>query len=256
VKHFGWLLRIPRIVGYAALILLFLPLYVFVRTVELLMSRTRGGRRTFFPRETYSWVDQLESSWKPIRSELDQVLTNLDAVPSYHELSPEQAYLIRDDKWKSMIFSVFGRPIARNCALCPETARAVSEIPGLIYAMFSILKPGTHIAAHRGPYAGALNCHLALKVPEREEEARLRVGQDIRSWKEGKVFIFNDRHEHEAWNDSDTTRAVLLMYVVRPLPFPLSGLNWLVMAIGRRSSRVRDLVQRANEPPAPATRVA
>jgi aspartyl/asparaginyl beta-hydroxylase (cupin superfamily) len=230
---------------YLVLLVLLLPLLAFVHRLEAAMGPTAGGRLTCFPRETFAWADELESNFPAIRRERDAVLANVDAVPSYQDVSPEQRYLSPDDKWRSMIFSVFGRRIERNCRMCPQTARALERIPGLIYAMSSILKPGSHLAAHRGPYAGALSCHLALKVPEKAEEARMRVGSDIRSWQEGKLLVFNDRNEHEVWNDSGTIRVVLLMYVVRPLPLPLSTLNGFVMWIASKTPRVRNLERRA-----------
>ena len=64
------------------------------------------------------------------------------------------------------------------------------------------------------------------RVPPTEAgRCRLRVGQTIVSWQDGKLLAFDDSLEHEVWNDTDTLRAVLLFYVVRPLPWPLSALN-------------------------------
>lgn len=250
------IVRILRVAAYLVLVLPLLPLVLFVRLLEAAMALTKGGRSTFFPRNTFPWAESLESGFSLLRREVDSVLADVDAVPSYQDVSPDQRLLNQDDKWKSMIFFVFGSRIDRNCRQCPETARHLERIPGLIYAMFSIVKPGKHIPAHRGPYGGALNCHLALKVPEPQEQARIRVGKDIRSWQEGKLLVFNDRHEHEVWNDSDTTRVVLLMYVVRPLPFPLSTLNEGVMWLAQRTPRVRALIRTANAGPANATLAA
>jgi aspartyl/asparaginyl beta-hydroxylase (cupin superfamily) len=42
------------------------------------------------------------------------------------------------------------------------------------------------------------------------------VGSDLRQWEEGKAWAFDDTIEHEAWNDSDQTRVVLLFDVWRP----------------------------------------
>jgi aspartyl/asparaginyl beta-hydroxylase (cupin superfamily) len=35
-------------------------------------------------------------------------------------------------------------------------------------------------------------------------------------WREGEAFIFDDTIEHEAWNDSDKPRAVLICDVWNP----------------------------------------
>jgi aspartyl/asparaginyl beta-hydroxylase (cupin superfamily) len=42
------------------------------------------------------------------------------------------------------------------------------------------------------------------------------VGNDVREWIEGKAWAFDDTIEHEAWNDSDRTRVILLFDVWRP----------------------------------------
>jgi beta-hydroxylase len=139
-----------------------------------------------------------------------------------------------DDKWKAVVLSVAGRHIEENAKLCPETAALVDRIPGLQYAMFSVLRPGKHIPAHRSLFSGVLNCHLALRIPQPRELCALRVAGETRHYDEGRMLVFNDLNLHEAWNRSDQVRVVLLMYVVRPLPFPLSVVNGCVIWSAQR----------------------
>jgi aspartyl/asparaginyl beta-hydroxylase (cupin superfamily) len=80
-------------------------------------------------------------------------------------------------------------------------------------ALISILKPKTHIPPHTGMLNTRLICHIPLLVPE---SCRLRVGAETRAVVEGKAMIFDDSIEHEAWNDSDSVRAVLLFEIWRP----------------------------------------
>jgi aspartyl/asparaginyl beta-hydroxylase (cupin superfamily) len=42
------------------------------------------------------------------------------------------------------------------------------------------------------------------------------VGNEVRAVQIGKAMIFDDSIEHEAWNDSDETRVVLLFEIWRP----------------------------------------
>jgi beta-hydroxylase len=112
--------------------------------------------------------------------------------------------------------------------------------------MFSILDGPKHIPPHRGPYKGLLNCHLPLLVPDDPQACRIRVGQDVAAWEQGRMLVFDDSFEHEAWNDSESLRVVLLCYVVRPLPFPLSVLNRVVIALIRRSPQLREFAQNQN----------
>jgi aspartyl/asparaginyl beta-hydroxylase (cupin superfamily) len=80
-------------------------------------------------------------------------------------------------------------------------------------ALFSILEPHTHIPPHHGMLNTRLICHLPLIVPD---GCRLRVGNDVRLVEAGKMLIFDDSIEHEAWNDSDDSRIILLFEIWRP----------------------------------------
>ena len=80
-------------------------------------------------------------------------------------------------------------------------------------AMFSVLRAGTHIPPHNGMLNTRLICHIPIVVPA---GCRLRVGAEIRSVVEGEAMIFDDSIEHEAWNDGDSARAVLLFEIWRP----------------------------------------
>jgi len=45
---------------------------------------------------------------------------------------------------------------------------------------------------------------------------RVGNGNETRPWHEGKLTIFDDSMEHEAWNSSDELRVVLLFDIWRP----------------------------------------
>ena len=85
-----------------------------------------------------------------------------------------------------------------------------------------------------------LRYHLALKVPGPPDACRIRVGDDVRSWVEGKSLVFDDVNEHEAWNDTDGFRTILFVDVIRPLPWPVAALNWLVIKGIALSPYIRD----------------
>ena len=44
----------------------------------------------------------------------------------------------------------------------------------------------------------------------------MRVGNDIREWVPGKVWLFDDTVEHEAWNNSNEDRILLIFEVWKP----------------------------------------
>jgi ornithine lipid ester-linked acyl 2-hydroxylase len=187
------------------------------------------GDKTFHSVEEFPWARGLEADWQQIRAELDRVLEDREHLPNFQDISTDQITITDDDNWKTFFLYGYGFRSDPNCARCPQTDRLVSQIPGMKTAFFSILSPHKHIGEHRGPYKGVLRYHLGLKIPEPQEGCRIRVDKEIRHWQEGKSLIFDDTYEHEAWNDTDGVRVVLFVDFVRPLRFPASLLNAIVL---------------------------
>ena len=178
----------------------------------------------------FPWAAAVERAYPDIRAELEQVLTRKNELPNFQDISSDVKTITNDDAWKTFFLAGFGTPSENNIALCPKTWEAVRQIPGLKTAMFSIFEPGKHLPAHRGPYNGVLRLHLGLIVPEAaRDKIAIRVDRQVCHWEEGKVLIFDDAYEHEAWNHSDQTRVVLFVDFVKPLRFPARLVNWLLM---------------------------
>ena len=104
-----------------------------------------------------------------------------------------------------------------------------------------------HIKAHHGSYKGVLRCHLALIVPEPRTDVRMRVGDKMVYWEEGKCVIFDDTHKHEVWNDTDGIRVVLLFDFCRPLPGWLTFVNKTALNLAYYLPEVRRAVQSQRE---------
>ena len=188
----------------------------------------------FYRPSDFAWVAPVEANWKAIRAELDAVLAHRDALPNFQDISTDQYTLTDDDRWKTYFFYGYGFRSDANCARCPETTRLIEAIPGMETAMFSILAPGKRIPPHTGPYKGVLRYHLGLVVPDVPvEQVGIRVGGETAGWSEGASLVFDDSYQHEAWNDTDETRVVLFLDVVRPLREPMRTINAAVIkAIG------------------------
>jgi beta-hydroxylase len=79
-----------------------------------------------------------------------------------------------------------------------------------------------------------LRFHLGLVVPDAPvEQVGIRVGGETAGWSEGASLVFDDTYQHEAWNETDETRVVLFVDVVRPLREPMRTVNAAVIkAIG------------------------
>ncbi len=195
--------------------------------------RSLVGDETFFENERFPWIAHVEQNWQVIHEELERVLEDRDALPNFQDISKDQIEITDDDRWKTFFLYGYGFQADLGVEMCPRTAALMREIPGMTTAMFSILSPRKHILDHRGPYKGVLRYHLGLIVPRQAEACRIRVGDDIRHWERGQSMIFDDTFNHEVWNDTDETRVVLFVDVLRPLPEPWSTLNrGIVKAIG------------------------
>lgn len=212
-----------------------------VHRVERLNLRfATHGNPNLYGTEAFPWAQAIERDWRLIRGELDQVLRRKSELPNVQDITPDATSISRDTSWKIFPLVAYGIHAPRNIAVCPNTWRLVRRIPGLKTAMFSILEPGKHIPAHRGPYNGVLRLHLGLIVPQPQERVRMRVGSDIVHWEEGRALIFDDAYEHEVWNDSDELRVVLFVDFARPLGFPANVVNRLLLAAALFSPFLRE----------------
>jgi len=78
---------------------------------------------------------------------------------------------------------------------------------------FSVMQPGVHVWPHSGPTNCRLRAHLGLVTPD---GPRIRVANEIRSWKQGEFIVFDDSFEHEVWHDGDQVRLVLIVDMWHP----------------------------------------
>lgn len=180
----------------------------------------------FYNPELFPWVAHLEAQTQDIRMEMMRVLSDHenDFTPyiNYRAGEPVNQWqeLNQSTRWASYSLWRGGVPDAANLARCPVTAAALqsvemADIGGLCpNAMFSVLSPHTAIPPHHGETNARLVAHLPLIIPE---NCLYRVGFEQRRWQEGKVLVFDDTIEHEARNDSDLLRVVLIFDVWNPL---------------------------------------
>jgi ornithine lipid ester-linked acyl 2-hydroxylase len=213
----------------------------FLRAIDHYFGKASlVGNHDFFDEADFPWVRLVEARWPAIRAELDDVLRDQEHLPNFQDISTDQYQLTQDDRWKTYFFRAYGFQVDAHLARCPETAKALDEIPGLTTAMFSILAPGKRIPPHVGPYKGVLRYHLALKVPAPAEHCGITVHGETRHWEEGKSLVFDDVWEHSAWNETDDTRVVMFVDFIRPMRAPASWLNTCILKAIQYSPFIQD----------------
>ena len=179
----------------------------------------------FHERGDFPWLDSIEAATDDIRAELLNVLaggpTTLEPyVAQPQGVPPDWAELNHSRRWGAYFLWREGVAFSEHLARCPRTRAALESWPRWDVprcgptAMFSILDAKTRIPAHNGMDNTRLVVHLPLVVPP---GCRFRVGAEYREWHPGQAFIFDDTIEHEAWNDGDVPRAVLILDIWNPL---------------------------------------
>jgi aspartate beta-hydroxylase len=179
----------------------------------------------FHDREDFPWLADLEAATGDIREELEAILRDDgDDLAPYVDFPAgaplnQWAELNGSPRWGAFHLIFDGRVIAWNAKRAPKTMQALARLPQpwlsgrSPMATFSVLQPKTRIPPHTGVANTRLIVHLPLIAPE---GCGLRVGAETRTWREGEAFVFDDTIEHEAWNDSDEPRAILICDVWNP----------------------------------------
>jgi hypothetical protein len=180
-------------------------------------------QQAWYPPEQFPWVAELEAAAPAMRAEIEAVLADERGLEPYVQEQSERASrghsLLNDVRWSAFHLWKDGERVEENASRCPLIMSLLERppIPRIQrrspMALISILRPGTHIPPHTGMLNTRLICHIPLVVPP---GCRLRVGCETRDVVAAKAMIFDDSIEHEAWNDSDQVRAVLLFEIWRP----------------------------------------
>jgi aspartate beta-hydroxylase len=179
---------------------------------------------TFFNRADFPWLDAFERETDTIRAEFLAAQAGAEGFTPYMQYGADQplrqwAELNNSLRWSAFHLVEAGIANEANARRCPRTMALLSgspqpDQPGRTpVAMFSVLEPKTRIPPHCGVSNVRLVAHVPLVVPP---GCGFRVGNDVRAWEEGKAWVFDDTIEHEAWNDSDAPRAILMFDIWHP----------------------------------------
>jgi aspartyl/asparaginyl beta-hydroxylase (cupin superfamily) len=212
----------------------------FAESVEILAGRRKvtlelqrpGGyyfpglpQRRYYERSEFAWAQAVEAASAGMREELLAWLaTGVDRFTPYMVDDPTRPQhdfhgMVDNPEWSTLYLWREGGPVAEHVDHCPVTYQTIRQLD-LPYItrrapsiLFSRLSPGARIPPHSGVLNTRLICHLPLVVPP---GCGFRVGGETREWKEGELLVFDDTVEHEAWNDGDSDRIILIFDVWRP----------------------------------------
>ncbi len=191
----------------------------------LLLNYPRLPVIPFYDRTLFPWLSELEAATPIIREELEALLADgmEDFAPyiAFPKGAPVNQWgeLNHSRNWSSLFLWKNGERQDAVCARCPRTTEILEGLPMARQdgfsptAMFSALQPRTHIPPHTGSSNVRLLAHLPLILPG---PARFRVGNSVKEWKMGHAWVFDDTIEHEAWNEAEAMRVILIFDVWNP----------------------------------------
>jgi aspartyl/asparaginyl beta-hydroxylase (cupin superfamily) len=167
----------------------------------------------FYKTSDYPQLKLFDANYLAIKEELLSITNQENENDRFFEPWVEKDLYEESnpDGWHIAPLMINGNLIEKNCLKAKYLYGLIKEIPQLVSVSFSLLKPNTHIVPHKGydEYSEEiLRYHLGLIIPK--GDLGIRVNTDIRVWKEGESFVFDDYKIHEAWNFSDSNRYVLI----------------------------------------------
>lgn len=171
-----------------------------------------GSEPAFFDISNKDWKILLEKNYLLILADLQNVISNQNKniVPYYN-----QTLASNPASWTIFPLIMWGKRNSDNCNQVNETIKIISQIKGVTSCGFSILQPDTKIKPHYGDTNVMYRCHLTLRSNGTINEIGMRVGTEIITWENGKLFAFCDAYNHEVWNKTNEERWILIIDVLR-----------------------------------------
>jgi len=173
------------------------------------------------PAAKYPWAAKLQEGWKDVVKELEEVIAlGEDELRSRGSMSwcgaQDVAARAYGEDWKTLGLCDRGYWDETNTRLFPNTCRLLraSRAP-IMEAFFAKMPPGAVIKPHTDNTNFVLTAHLGLKIPK-GEKTWINVGDKKNVWKEGEVILMDTSYLHEAFNESEEDRYVLILRVWHP----------------------------------------
>ena len=202
------------------------------------LSPNQEETRVAYKDPSLTWaVQHVESHWSDILAEYKKSAPD---IPSDYQVDTEHHTLHKGSwDWHSYMLkghcqddSVFANKFKKTTQMLQglrEKGLLFEEVP-FGYTFFSTLHGKSRIAAHSAPMNLRVRLHLPLIVPETDQDSSttsstasqerpscgIRVGPITREWVPGKALLLDDSYDHEVWNDTSSTRVLLLIDLWHP----------------------------------------
>lgn len=176
----------------------------------------------FWDNEHFDWTQKLASKYKAIHKEFLDVTADMARLQE--KGNNIWAGALTEDAssyglgWKTLVLMDRSRWDPVNVNLFPVTAKAVHDagVPA-VEVFFASLQPDSAIKPHSDFTNFVLTSHLGVEIPySGQNKCRLRIGDTTREWTNGEVMVFDTSIMHDAVNETDKTRYILMLRVWHP----------------------------------------
>lgn len=176
----------------------------------------------FWDESKFTWPAKLKSRFEEIKEEFMEATANMEDLAK--KGNNIWAGALTDEAssygtgWRTLVLKNRGIWDPVNVKLFPKTSKAVhdSGVPA-VEVFFASMKPNTDIKPHTDFTNFVLTSHLGLEIPENgNNKCRLTIGDETRQWINGEIMLFDTSILHEAINETDETRYILMMRIWHP----------------------------------------
>ena len=165
----------------------------------------------------------LQLMWRVLRREAMDLVQHHNWTKGVEGWVYSKDELDKDGGWKQLVFAGSGKKRLPGdlCSVVPTLCSMTAKFPGALSCRdgrmkIAVLEGKSHVKPHFGVTNTKLRVNLPLVVPQ-DASSYLRIGDVTEQLEEGKIVVFDDSFEHEAWNNSPTgVRVVLLVDINHP----------------------------------------
>jgi aspartyl/asparaginyl beta-hydroxylase (cupin superfamily) len=186
----------------------------------------------FWNVQTMPWCQSLSTYYPQIQQELVRALSHMETIQSN---THKQGVTTSDSDlvwagpqtedassygkgWQTLGLYDKGVWDGPNVHKFPITAQAIrdSNVP-LVEAFFASMEPKSKIKMHSDFTNFVLTVHLPLIIPQNGKNmCRLTIADETRQWINGQLMMFDTSLMHDAINETDETRYILMFRVWHP----------------------------------------
>ena len=178
--------------------------------------------KCFWDTKEFAWCKTLTNNYETIKQEFMTVMSDEDLL--IKEGNNVWAGALTDDAsaygvgWSTLVLMDRGVWDPTNVSMFPKTSMIVNDCDApAVEIFFASMKPNSSIKMHSDFTNFVLTSHLAIDIPySGENKCRLTVGNDTRQWINGEVSLFDTSIMHDAVNESDKTRYILMLRLWHP----------------------------------------